>query len=390
MIGQTISHRKILGKLGESAMRFERTQMRSAITLVLCLTLGITVAPSQIHLNRNSVSGVVVDVESRLPLVNVNVFLSNTKIGTGTDAQGSFSLNGIPAGKYELVFSRVGYDRFIRPVLLHGDTSMIVNAQMKPRVITISGVDVFGEGSADTWERKRNMRSFLEEFLGTTDNALRCKVLNPDVIHLWIDPSDMLIATSDSTIIVENRALGYTLSVELITFIYDTKMKAIKLFYYPRFEELTPADAKEARRWEENRAKSYLGSRRHFFRCLFNRSLSRDKYLVTSGAGGALEKSPGYPVTDSLNVSFSRDSTICVFSTEAPIYTGDSFRVDFDAGYPRSRLNDYNSSIFEARQSQIRVVYGELDDPRAIAVYGRWAKERVADELPLEYAVGNR
>lgn len=358
--------------------------------ITLCTALFVTVAQSQIHLNRNSISGAVYDAESRLPILNVNVFLGNTKIGTGTDAQGSFSLNGIPAGKYELVFSRVGYDRFIRPVLLHGDTSMIVNAQLKPRVITISGVDVVGEGSANTWERRRNMRTFLEEFLGKTDNALQCKVLNPDVVHLWIDPSDILIATSDSAIIVENRSLGYRLSVELITFTYDTKMKAVKLFYYPRFEDLTPADAKEARRWEENRAKSYLGSRRHIFRSLFNRSLTKDKYLVTSGAGGSLEKKPGYPVTDSLEVSFSRDSMTCVLSMESPIYSGDSYRVDFDAGYPGSRLNDYNSTIFEARKSQIRVVYGELDDPRSIAVYGRWAKERVADELPLEYVVGKR
>ena len=364
--------------------------MLLAATVTVCTTLCITAAQSQINLNRNSVSGVVYDAESRLPLGNVNVFLSNTKIGTGTDAQGTFSLTGIPAGRYDLVLSRVGYDRFIRPVLLHGDTSMIVNAQLKPRVITISGVEVVGEGSANNWERRRNMRTFLEEFLGKTDNALRCKVLNLDVIHIWIDSSGMLIATSDSAIIVENRSLGYRLSVELITLAYDTKLKAIKLFYYPRFEDLSPDDLREARRWEENRVKSYLGSRRHFFRSLFHRSLRKDKYLVTSGAGGSLEKKPGYPVTDSLEVSFSRDSMTCVLSMESPIYSGDSYRIDFDAGYPESRLNDYNSTIFEARKSQIRVVYGELEDPRSIAVYGRWAKERVADELPLEYVAGRQ
>jgi hypothetical protein len=72
---------------------------------------------------------------------------------------------------------------------------------------------------------------------------------------------------------------------------------------------------------------------------------------------------------------------------EAAFANAGSYRVDFKAGYARSRLADYNSSIFEARQSLIRVVYGELDDPRSIAVYGRWARERVADELPLEYVV---
>jgi hypothetical protein len=353
--------------------------------LTLCSTLVVTLAPGQIRQHRNSIFGVVLDAESSSPLVNVNVFLSNTKIGTGTDARGAFTLTGIPSGRYDLVFSRVGYERVIRPVLLNADTPIIINAQLKPRVITIPGVDVLGEGSGNAWERKRNMRVFLEEFLGKTNNASRCKVLNQDMIRLWIDYSEKLNAAIDSAIIVENRALGYRISVELISFTYDIKLKGVKLFYYPRFEDIAPADSQEAHRWEVNRAKSYLGSRRHFFRSLFYRSLTRDKYFVTSGRGVDLVNRPGYTVTDSLHLSFSRDSMTCVLTMDAPSYNAESYRVDFRAGYPRSRLDDFNSSVFEARQSQIRVVYGELDDPRSIAVYGRWARERVADELPLEY-----
>jgi len=368
-------------------MMFQHAPMQTAFVLSLFTALVVTVASSQVRHHRNSIFGVVLDADSRTPLVNVNVFLSNTKIGTGTDARGAFSLDGIPVGRYDLVFSRVGYERMIRPVLLNGDTTIQISAQLKPRVITIPGVDVLGEGSGSAWERMRNMRSFLEEFLGRTSNAKGCKVLNQDKIRLWIDSYEILNASTDSAIIVENRALGYKLSVELISFTYDIKLKGVKLFYYPRFEDLAPADSDEARQWEANRAKSYLGSRRHFFRSLFNRSLSREKYFVTSGRGVDLASRPGYPITDSLHIGFSLDSMRCVLAMDAPLYNAESYRVDFRAGYPRSRLDDYSSSIFEARQPQIRVVYGELDDPRAIAVYGRWARERVADELPLVYVV---
>ncbi|MDP2885669.1 MAG: carboxypeptidase-like regulatory domain-containing protein [Ignavibacteria bacterium] len=368
-------------------MRFQLAPMQSAFVLALCTALVVTVAPGQVRQHRNSIVGVVLDVDSRSPLVNVNVFLSNTKIGTGTDARGAFTLTGIPSGKYNLVFSRVGYERVIRSVLLNADTTIMVNAHLKPRVITIAGVDVVGEGSGNAWERTRNIRIFLEEFLGKTSNAKGCRVLHQELIRLWIDSSERLNASTDSAIIVENRALGYRLYVELISFTYDIKLKGVKLFYYPRFEELAPVDSEEARRWEANRAKSYLGSRRHFFRSLFSRSLRRDNYFVTSGRGGGLVYRPGYPVTDSLHLSFSRDSMTCVLTMDAPLYNAESYRVDFRSGYPRSRLDDYSSSIFEARQSQIRVAYGELEDPRSIAVYGRWARERVADELPLEYVV---
>jgi len=368
-------------------MRFQRAPMQSAFVLALCTALVVTVAPGQIRQHRNSIYGVALDADSRTPLVNVNVFLSNTKIGTGTDVRGAFSLDGIPVGRYDLVFSRVGYERVIRPVLLNADTTIMVNVQLKPRVITIPGVDVLGEGSGSAWERTRNIRIFLEEFLGKTSNAKGCKVLNQDKIRLWIDSYEILNASTDSAIIVENRALGYKLSVELISFTYDIKLKGVKLFYYPRFEDLAPSDSAEARRWETNRATSYLGSRRHFFRSLFNRSLSSDKYLVTSGKGVDLANRPGYPITDSLHVGFSLASTTCVLTMDAAFANAESYRVDFRSGYARSRLDDYNSSIFQARQSYVRVVYGELDDPRSIAVYGRWARERVADELPMEYVV---
>ena len=114
--------------------------------IALSSALVVTVAPSQSHQHKNSIYGVVLDAESRSPLVNVNVFLGNTKIGTVTDARGAFTLTGIPSGRYDLVFSRVGYERVIRSVLLNENKTITVNAHLKPRMITIAGVDAVGEG----------------------------------------------------------------------------------------------------------------------------------------------------------------------------------------------------------------------------------------------------
>lgn len=361
--------------------------MRLAIVLLSYTALVATVASGQMHPRGNSISGTVLDADSRAPLVNVNVFLSSTKIGTGTDAQGSFSIRGIPSGRYDLVFSRVGYERVIRRVTLNADTSIQVGALLKPQIITIAGVDVLGEGSGSSWERARNIRMFLEEFLGKTSNARGCKVLNQDRIRLWIDSHETLNASAESAIVVENRSLGYKISVELISFTYDIQLKGVKVFYYPRFEELAPADSEEALRWDANRTQSYLGSRRHFFRSLFYRTLKKDNFFISAGRGNDLLKKSGTPVTDSLRVSFSPDSTTCVLTMEAAFTNAMSYRVDYRATSGLRRLDDYSICIFEPRLSHIRIVYGELEDPRSIAVYGRWAGERVADELPLEYVV---
>ena len=366
-----------------------RAPVWPALVITLCNALIAPFAQGQIRPHKNVICGTVLETETRFPVVNVNVFLSNTKIGTGTDTQGSFSLDGIPSGRYDVVFSCVGYERVIQSVLLDRDTTVTINVRLKPRAIIIPGVEVLGE-SRSAWERQRNMRMFLEEFLGKTNNAAKCKVLNQDVIHLSWDTTEILTASSDSAIIVENRALGYRLSVELIGFTFNAKLKGVKLFYYPRFEDLVPIDSQEVRRWRANREKSYLGSRRHFFRSLFHRSLAKDGFQVTSGTGLDIYNRPGYPVTDSLHIGFSPDSLTCWLDLEAAFLSREYLRIDFQSGYARSRLDDYNSSIFEARQPRILIVLGELDDPRSIAVYGRWARDRIAEEVPLEYVARER
>ncbi|MBF8297303.1 MAG: hypothetical protein HW389_3848 [Bacteroidetes bacterium] len=127
-------------------MTSQSVLIRLVVLLTLCTALVVHTSTCQTQQHRNSVFGVVLDAESRSPIVNVNVFLSNTKIGTGTDARGAFTLTGIPSGRYDLVFSRVGYERVIRSVLLNENKTITVNAHLKPRMITIAGVDAVGEG----------------------------------------------------------------------------------------------------------------------------------------------------------------------------------------------------------------------------------------------------
>lgn len=49
------------------------------------------------------------DATTGQPVENVNVFLASTSFGIGSNKDGSFRLANIPAGHYQIVFSRVGY-----------------------------------------------------------------------------------------------------------------------------------------------------------------------------------------------------------------------------------------------------------------------------------------
>lgn len=60
---------------------------------------------------RGKITGIVLDANTRDPLVGVNVIVVGTNKGTATDLQGRFWLN-LPAGKYFLKFSMIGYKQF--------------------------------------------------------------------------------------------------------------------------------------------------------------------------------------------------------------------------------------------------------------------------------------
>lgn len=65
----------------------------------------------QVLASGGSLAGRVTTRGDAEPLVGVNVLLLNTVRGTTTNARGEFRIPGVPAGRYTLVFSMVGYHR---------------------------------------------------------------------------------------------------------------------------------------------------------------------------------------------------------------------------------------------------------------------------------------
>ena len=66
------------------------------------------------------IKGKVIDKDSKTPIENVNVYISNSSIGTRTDADGYFTLRTPSAGKFELVLSSMGYATKMVPLVLEG------------------------------------------------------------------------------------------------------------------------------------------------------------------------------------------------------------------------------------------------------------------------------
>ena len=83
---------------------------------------------------RVNLKGMVTARETGRQLAGANVYLKGTIIGTSTDADGYFRLHDIPAGRYTLVASYVGYSVYEQTVDLQRDTT--INIILSQQVIS--------------------------------------------------------------------------------------------------------------------------------------------------------------------------------------------------------------------------------------------------------------
>ena len=132
----------------------------------------------------------------------------------------------------------------------------------------------------------KNLERFKEQFLGTSELAERCTLLNPEVLEFTIDAEDgSLRASSDSTLRIESAALGYRQGLILQEFRWNPKTQRLTYKQHSRFEELTSLDPKAREAWVSNRRACYEGSKRHFLRSLATNRLESEGFAMYIGEG---------------------------------------------------------------------------------------------------------
>lgn len=225
----------------------------------------------------NSLSGTVTDSANGKPLAGVSVFLNSTSKGTITRADGSFVLPGLPPGRYELIISAIGYETFVTAI----------NSRNLPPALKIALHTKASELAAFTVEPylkdgwKRWGKFFLDNFIGTTENASSTSLKNREVLRFhFYKKSNRLSVTAIEPLVIENKALGYNLEYRLEGFVCDFSTNIISYFGYPLFREMTSEDPARMQRWKTARQRAYTGSLMHFMRSLYNDQIHTDGFLV--------------------------------------------------------------------------------------------------------------
>lgn len=347
---------------------FNRVFQMCLFASILCLILSYP-SPAQQNIS-TSIQGKVIDKETGESLRYTNVFLANTTIGTTTDKNGEFIINRVPPGTYDLIFSYVGYETQRRHIQTYKPETFSYTISLVPKPLTISPVEIIGTVPKN-W--KKNLKIFTNIFLGETDNSEKTRILNPEVLNLIeVEYSEVLKASSDSLLKIENRSLGYLIEVILESFSYDQSNSSIKYVTYSRFQELIPKSKKEKARWEENRRKAYVNSPRYFFYQLVQKQLHENKFYLYKGSLDQLLNETGDKIVEKdLLLTANSDSTIYT------LHFPGSLKI----------IHNFKTSVFTFYKPTTEIDrYGYfLKSFYTIEIYGYWSKQGIADTLPKNY-----
>lgn len=259
-----------------SARNFEALSFASSLMkkpfLLLLSTLLVLFSFAQ-----GTISGTVVDAETKQPLEGASVFAQNTTKGTLTDKEGAFRLR-LEKGGYEINITFTGYASKTINLEVTGDRTF--NLELQKGDNTMGEVIIKNSNEVpDGWIKYGDF--FIKHFIGATPAADSCTLLNPEALKfLYFKRNDRLKVLATEPLQIRNAALGYNLRYELDSFVYffKTDMNSYrgKCLFLPM--EGSP---EQQALWQTARRKTYAGSRLHFLRAYYDSTLVKEGFAVS-------------------------------------------------------------------------------------------------------------
>jgi len=335
-----------------------------------------------------SISGTVLDRKTNEPLYYANVFLASTTLGAATDKQGEFKIDKTPLGSHQLVISMIGYERIVRDIRITEPIEYSFRFSLQPKVIEAPRLTVSAR-YPHRW--KRQLKTFLAYFLGESENARHCTILNPEILDFKEEKSTKFIAFAYEPLKIVNLALGYQLDFHLRRFEIIENTYLI-ITGETRFEEIETDEIDDVKRWRKNRDLTYRGSMRHFFKSLINDELKKEGYTVHALTGLPLrgkvvgmEPLPADTLVHDTSSPFEKTLSL-------PAYLHIVYGNEKDPDtYKRisgkqwiNRRGSFQSVTDRRHKGQISYLeinynyilinhLGHLYDPHAVTVYGYWS-----------------
>jgi hypothetical protein len=371
------------------------------------LTFLLFILPAALF--AQTITGKVVSKNGKKAVPDASVFLSNASVGSKTADDGSFILNNIKNGQYDLVVSCIGFETYHQSVMINNDGINLPVIELSPKTTVLQEVKILFDGSRD-----RYVKIFTEEFLGRSENAAECKLINPELLDLDFDKrTGKLTASTTDFLIIENQALGYRIKYLLKSFTRDPTRGYIAYQGSSIFEPLTGKESQQ-KRWQKARIKAYRGSDMHFLRACIAQQVDEEGFTVRR----LIRKSNADRPPDSLI-----KAKLTFFRGTSPFTAGRSDSIQYWSG--KSMLAKYIQTLVKApissrdyiKLTQKKGIYafgyedclqinykgdrstvvifntpyayfdsnGIIYNPDSHTVEGYWGTLRIADLLPVDY-----
>src|SRR6202050_240715 len=219
--------------------------------IVICLIISLlTVSRLSAQSPGSTLSGSVRDSATGKPIPGVSVFLNSTSKGTVTHDDGAFAIYGIPPGRYELIVSAIGYATLVSEISTHHlPPSLRINLHTQASELAAVTVEPYLKNGWKKWGKL-----FWDNFIGTTENAADCKIVNKDALRFrYYLKSRKLTVNAVEPLIITNKALGYNLEYRLESFSFDWTTNILSYSGSPFFREMPTDDSRRQQKWESNR-----------------------------------------------------------------------------------------------------------------------------------------
>jgi len=376
-----------------------------------------------------NIFGRVIDAETGEPLIGANVYIANTVLGCATNENGEFIIFKVPFGTHRLVATYIGYEIYNDEIKVSGPQAEPLNIALKTDPLQSGEVVVTAERPKN-WGY--NLHRFKEYFIGTSANAKKCSILNPELLDFEELGTHNFRATAAGLLKIENRALGYYIELQLEEFRLINKQ--LHISYYPHYSNLEPENLDQIREWEIERRRAYNGSFRHFLKYLvkkcseeeenrpgfinldhalryfedrqkdFKQTYKKDDFIYRNVKILDFEEKP-YSPDDKINLVMMdtqvpyekellfKDFLHIVYWHE-PIereYFNQAIEkstnvMDYDPTRSPAKQQLYQTSFLEVSREPVIVnTNGVLQNPHSIFRYGYMAWESLADMVPFDY-----
>ena len=127
------------------------------LRLLVLTVLGGSILSAQFG---GKISGVVKDAQNGEPLVGANVMLVGTTLGASTGIDGAYFILNVPAGKYELRATMIGYERIVqRDLIVNSGRTTAADFMLKPTAIELEAIVI--EATRPDVEREKTSTSSI-------------------------------------------------------------------------------------------------------------------------------------------------------------------------------------------------------------------------------------